>query len=761
MNRKGSGWSAGQTRIAGLLTGALIILCLAGCGKGESRKPELKTPAAESLQGLPVEKKDIEKHLILKGVLIGESTNYYYKEQKSNLEYKVRLGEKVKKGQVLAVAGGDELEDRLKRLNQEMEEAKAALDYQQNYGGINQEILTLKYQYAAETDREHAANAVKKAEVDQGYQVQLLSLQIANLNQEISEVKNQIEQNTLYAQKDGCVSFISYMTEVSAFYNVLVVTDESSLYVSLEDTLPQAQAEAYLRAYTLKDGKQLPLHEYSYTEAEKQRAKQNTMILNPRFRFAENTLDIGDRLPVYLVLEEQKNVLTVPKSCIYQGEDGQYVYLIHGESKEKCFVETGIENDVEIQIVSGVEEGDMVYYPVDMTVEYEGTQIVEKDTVSLSAVEEQCSLYYPAHCNIVTGVGQCKISYATDKTYLEKGDVIARVNPLAGKADLQEKENQINTLDSQYTTQKAMHEETVRLLNEEINTLQNKEVKSSAGSGEEKTVPAEETSETEISGEKKEAGANGGGESGDDSEEEISDKEPQYPLSVQLKLKNLELSMELLSQKYDEENYTRQCRRLEQELAEWKKKTGEVVITAPEEGEFINYMDWMQEAQMLDENAPIGTIQKASVAYVRVENKDNGLRYGNRVTLKDLEGNTYQGTVVGAYPSGEIKEEVQTGGGGTMTVTSDADENQQSAYIELSGEDIFEKGNVSYQANQVKDVIAVDRTLVKSENRNHFIWILREGKPCRQYVEFMAVAENKLWILNGLEEGDILLTGVK
>ena len=56
------------------------------------------------------------------------------------------------------------------------------------------------------------------------------------------------------------------------------------------------------------------------------------------------------------------DVLIIPLDTLCEDEEGEYVFILNDEKADKVFVETGIRNDDDVQIASGIEEGDIVIW---------------------------------------------------------------------------------------------------------------------------------------------------------------------------------------------------------------------------------------------------------------------------------------------------------------------------------------------------------------------------------------------------------------
>ncbi len=64
---------------------------------------------------------------------------------------------------------------------------------------------------------------------------------------------------------------------------------------------------------------------------------------------------------VYVVLDKRENVLSLPNECIYKADNKSYVYVLDEQDMKKvCWIETGLVGDKNTEILSGLNEGDMV-----------------------------------------------------------------------------------------------------------------------------------------------------------------------------------------------------------------------------------------------------------------------------------------------------------------------------------------------------------------------------------------------------------------
>ncbi len=71
----------------------------------------------------------------------------------------------------------------------------------------------------------------------------------------------------------------------------------------------------------------------------------------------DKPLRVGYSATADIIIAERKDVLVIPESAVIFEEDKEYVYLANGEKKE---VEIGLSDGLNIEVVSGLKEGDEI-----------------------------------------------------------------------------------------------------------------------------------------------------------------------------------------------------------------------------------------------------------------------------------------------------------------------------------------------------------------------------------------------------------------
>ncbi|ETP71687.1 membrane-fusion protein [Lachnospiraceae bacterium JC7] len=89
----------------------------------------------------------------------------------------------------------------------------------------------------------------------------------------------------------------------------------------------------------------------------------------------KDELIVGLDADVTLKLDEVSDTLGIPNECVYDDDDGSYVYMINDDVVTKVYVTTGVRDDRYIQ-VKGIDEGAHVIMDPSVT-EYVGEEVKE------------------------------------------------------------------------------------------------------------------------------------------------------------------------------------------------------------------------------------------------------------------------------------------------------------------------------------------------------------------------------------------------
>lgn len=191
-----------------------------------------------------------------------------------------------------------------------------------------------------------------------------------------------------------------------------------------------------------------------------------------------------------------------------------------------------------------------------------------------------------------------------------------------------------------------------------------------------------------------------------------------------------------------EENFSNQ----EKELADYKNNLTITQLLAPMDGT-ISYLEEMKEGQEIDRNKKLIIMYSKDIVQLEVSDEAGYLRYNMEVTIEvgSIDGvKTYNGRVIS---SPNILSNGLSAG---------------VAYVELldAPEDILWTSNITVHAKPVlmENVLLVASSAVLFNQQSPYVVILEDGKLHKRYFTSGGNNPAHYWILQGLEEGQTVIT---
>jgi len=200
-----------------------------------------------------------------------------------------------------------------------------------------------------------------------------LSNQVAQTQLQLERIQSQINQSTLVAPISGTVTAVNFEEgdSVAAGETVLVIADLNrvEVQVTLLDRELQALSEGLVAFGTVPSRPEtsfpMTVRQLPYPYGTGAQANEADSIV--RISFDDPTqvaeLSIGERIEVAILLERHDNVLWVPPAAIREFNGRLFVVVQEGEIQKRLDIKIGLQNENQIEIVSGVSEGQSVVGP--------------------------------------------------------------------------------------------------------------------------------------------------------------------------------------------------------------------------------------------------------------------------------------------------------------------------------------------------------------------------------------------------------------
>jgi len=334
-----------------------VILFLTGCSAPIEESPEAYVP----VEVTAVRRTNIQQRAALSGVLQAkENAAVLVPLTAAVKRVDVRLGQWVEKDEILFVLDEDAISDQVEQAAAAFKQARAAYE-------SNLEQLQLAQTTAERMRRLFEAGAVSKAEVEQA--------ELAASPENVDVLFSGFQQaETVYRQAQSMMEDLDVKAPISGEISFLNVAENGFV-------APGQPAAMVVDASTMKVAVNLPSKLISLiklddlVELEIPAAKemktgsivaigpsvdQQTFLYPVEIEMdnSEGTMLPGMFAKVYLVTDEREDALAVPIEAVVESLGRKRVFVQVGERAQERIVETGLDDGVNVEILSGLEEGE-------------------------------------------------------------------------------------------------------------------------------------------------------------------------------------------------------------------------------------------------------------------------------------------------------------------------------------------------------------------------------------------------------------------
>ena len=388
---------ARRRRIAIAATSAAVVLALGGW-VASGWLSGARSFDASRLRIASVTRGDLVRDLSAEGRVIAANSPTLYAIAAGTVALQIVAGDKVAKGQPLAVIDSPELRSRLVQeestlASLEAEASRAVLDAQIARANAQRALDQAsvdrtaamrdleRYQRAYEggavpqNDLARAQDLMKKADIGlsaarkdfslqssgAGLDARNKQLQAQRQRAVVEEARRQVDALTLRAPFDGQVGQVQLPqgTQVTTNGPVLSVVDLSRFEVEIK--VP----ESFARDLGIGMPAQISANNARYAG---EIAAVSPEVVNgevtARVRFAKGRQPPGlrqnQRLSVRIVMDTRRNVLMVERGPFLEQDGGNLAWVVDGSSATRRPIRTGASSLSSVEIVSGLKVGDRI-----------------------------------------------------------------------------------------------------------------------------------------------------------------------------------------------------------------------------------------------------------------------------------------------------------------------------------------------------------------------------------------------------------------
>ncbi len=355
-------WDKSRRFLAGLLLPGLLLL--PGC----ARKPVQEAPALREPRGVSMDVVEVRRGVIwqtetYEGLVLPRVRELSFSAAGVMTGVNVCPGSHVQAGDLLA--------------SLDVSYAASTLETQQSY-------LRFREESEAITEREQEIRIeLKELEIEDlrrsgagSTAVRMAELQAQELENSLQETRalweldhaealrsletleDTVARSRLLAPCDGTVVSCTAYDGGYAMENagVIWLAEDGDLYLSVAPVTAAALERAD-EVYATVNGRRVEAESLSAGEAQGCRAGMSA------FRVTEdlgNPVESGMSAVLFVLSSRTEDALIVPSSAVHR-DDSYFVYKVVDGVQVRQNVRCGVVNDAEVQILSGLEEGDRVY----------------------------------------------------------------------------------------------------------------------------------------------------------------------------------------------------------------------------------------------------------------------------------------------------------------------------------------------------------------------------------------------------------------
>lgn len=721
-----------------LMLSCAMALELAGCGgSGGEQAPELLEPISTNEAYRPATYGDIGKVVIKTGTVVPTDYCYYYDSSVTLSKVYVSAGDYVKSGTVLAEAKTD---------SEGASDAGTDLDGASEYThNINEKIyeeqqdeLDWKIKASDESGDTETADELRRQKLinaeNNRYENVLYEYEKKRADAEKKSEEEKKSGGTLKADKDGYVTYAKLLdgvgNSVAGGQNVVVVSDYDSPYIEITgDEFKRSSYEIYNTMYAVVDGRKYDLEIYDYTNKEIALAQSSSSLPYIRFKLKDvenqsDVLKVGNSVSLYFSTSEATNVLVVGNDSIYEENGQKFVYVKTDESdKVRRDIETGKSDVNYTEVVSGLSQGELVYYASDavMPAQYTeytvslGSYTKNNEENSEISVVDLNSISYQAPCS-----GRFSSLNVKEGQEVKKGDVLFVINSGGGSAELKGINNQIESENASYSESVKEYDSQIEELTAQIAAYESGSVATSTD------VP------------------------------NILYMAEQLTCQRNVVTYNRELA------KYTHEQTINSLTQQRDSLSENNDGSGNISVYAEQDGTVLSVSS---ADYAVKEGDVVLTVGGGSSRVVAIKASDSGLPTGRQITFSSNknENDKITGTCVGN--SGDsARSYVFTDKDGDPKVTKSSSD-ELLYYVALDDETKYDEANgykVKLPSKTYDNVVIIPSNMIYHETNltnmgeYDYVWLITDGQIIKQYVTLGDSAQSKTVVLSGLSEGDVI-----
>ena len=383
-NMRKNGDKMKKQKFTGIVIGITCVLLFCGCRQSEPLTdiPELKDPVGFEDDTVKVERRDVYNESIYVGEIVPEVLEMSFGTSGIIDKCNIKVGSKVKKGQVLATLEGTSDKQAIREKEEEINAAGRSHKDANNVSlaeikSLKDSKKQLRKSYQAEKNKANKKR-IRNQIIDQTHNIKMAETKLRQ-NKELQalEIEKLRKERGYLDDNTGSSSLVA---PISA--EVLTINQTSGATVEEGDTVVclAVMSKPRIRTEFVSSGELESSSSYTAVVLGKEyKAEADYVDLNTEqygygydetstptysyYDFTEKKVSckVGDFAVIHLQKNFSPNTLSVPANAVWHDEENQYIYVEENGAKVRRIVTTGVRSPAYAEILSGAEEGELVY----------------------------------------------------------------------------------------------------------------------------------------------------------------------------------------------------------------------------------------------------------------------------------------------------------------------------------------------------------------------------------------------------------------
>ena len=347
----------------------ISMAILSGCKSKDEGIPTLNEAVGTELMSVVVSRGDIYDLTTYDAKIYPQIEELYTNIDGKVGNIPVYLGQEVKEGEVLLSLDDESIKEELKGLEKELEDSKTNNDFTNIQTTLDIQIAKLNLakkvtDKASEIEIAQLMADIEKSEVLYKQALDYQEFNLKKTMEKIDSIKEILRNNTIKAPFDGTIVYIKNMRindRIRAYDTIFIIANSNKIhlqsgYVSESEIIHASEVYATIK------GNEYDIEYVPLTTDETIMMKNDGVIIESKFLINEElSFEVGDYACINIKEKLVKDVKYIPKNALYSDSTGDFVYLIIDGTLVRNNVETGTVTDTNVEILSGLEEGDEVY----------------------------------------------------------------------------------------------------------------------------------------------------------------------------------------------------------------------------------------------------------------------------------------------------------------------------------------------------------------------------------------------------------------